>query len=461
MSFLQIREIALSNVNMSQPDVTLLLDMDGVIRDANFSSSIPEAGAAAWLGRPWVDTVVGGDKVRRMIDDAVKSGVSAFRQITQRFPSGLELPMEYTTLLLGGRAGLMAIGKNLQAVAELQTRLIDAQQTMERDYWKLREVETRYRLLFETSNEAVLLVRESNLRIIEGNPAALEALGLDRGSAGDVAGREILSELPPPEREPFHAMLLSVRENGKAPGIVVHLGSEKTAWIVRASLINSEPGPMFLLQLVRAGQPSLGPKPTASVPIDELMERVPDGFVVIDREGIIKRANRAFLDLIEMSVKGSVIGENLSRWLWRPGADLSVLLANVHRHRLVRLFSTTLHGELGSEAQVEIAAAGSSDTDPQFVGILLRDVGRRLHVPTDEKRLLAAMGSITEQIGKTSLRELVDETIAIVEKHHVKAALEMANGNRTAAAEILGLSRQSLYAKLNRYNLDGSSTEAE
>ena len=143
-----------------------------------------------------MDTVVGGDKVRRMIDDAVKSGVSAFRQITQRFPSGLELPMEYTTLLLGGRAGLMAIGKNLQAVAELQSRLIDAQQTMERDYWKLREVETRYRLLFETSNEAVLLVRESNLRIIEAQPRCARGARPDRGSAGDVAGREILRASP-------------------------------------------------------------------------------------------------------------------------------------------------------------------------------------------------------------------------------------------------------------------------
>jgi transcriptional regulator PpsR len=446
---------------MSQPDVTLLLDMDGVIREANFSSSFPEEGAAAWLGRPWVDTVVGGDKVQRMIDDAVKGGVSAFRQITQRFPSGLELPMEYTTLLLGGRAGLMAIGKNLQAVAELQTRLIDAQQAMERDYWKLREVETRYRLLFETSNEAVVLVRESNLRIIEANPAALEALGLDRSSLGDTAAREILSELAPPEREPFHAMLLTVREHGKAPGIVIHLGSVRTAWIVRASLINSEPGPIFLLQLARASQPLLSPKPVPMAPIDDMMERMPDGFVVIDREGVIKRANRAFLDLIEVNVKGSAIGEQLSRWLWRPGADLPVLLANVYRHRLVRLFSTTLHGELGSEAQVEIAAAGSSEIDPPFIGLLIRDVGRRLQAPTDEKRLLAAMGSMTEQIGKTSLPKLVDETVAIVERHHIKAALGLANGNRTAAAQILGLSRQSLYAKLNRYSIDGSSTETE
>jgi DNA-binding NtrC family response regulator len=39
----------------------------------------------------------------------------------------------------------------------------------------------------------------------------------------------------------------------------------------------------------------------------------------------------------------------------------------------------------------------------------------------------------------------------------VKAALALANGNRTAAAEILGLSRQSLYAKLNRYGLEGDA----
>ena len=45
-----------------------------------------------------------------------------------------------TTVRLGGKAGLIAIGRNLQAVAELQSRLIAAQQAMEQEYWKLREV---------------------------------------------------------------------------------------------------------------------------------------------------------------------------------------------------------------------------------------------------------------------------------------------------------------------------------
>ena len=163
--------------NTPQPDVTLLLDMEGVIREATLSSSLSGENIDGWLGKPWPEIADrGGDKIQRMMQDTKRSGLSAFRQITQRFPSGLELPMEFTTVLLGGRAGMLAIGKNLQAVAELQARLISAQQTIERDYWKLREVETRYRRVIEDSNEAVLLARVADLRIIEANRSATVTL---------------------------------------------------------------------------------------------------------------------------------------------------------------------------------------------------------------------------------------------------------------------------------------------
>ena len=66
-----------------------------------------------------------------------------------------------------------------------------------------------------------------------------------------------------------------------------------------------------------------------------------------------------------------------------------------------------------------------------------------------------ALGSLTRQVGRMPLLELVKTTVGAVEKHYVTAALELTRGNRTAAAELLGLSRQSLYAKLWRYGLDG------
>ena len=53
-----------------------------------------------------------------------------------------------------------------------------------------------------------------------------------------------------------------------------------------------------------------------------------------------------------------------------------------------------------------------------------------------------------------TLREIVQETVSSVERNCVETALELAKGNRTAAAEMLGVSRQSLYSKLSRYALD-------
>lgn len=449
----------MSPVNIAQPDVTLLLDLEGVIREATLSRSLSDEGVGDWLGKRWNDTVAdsGGDKVHRMLNDAREQGVSAFRQVTQRFPSGLELPMEYTTVLLGGRAGLLAVGKNLQAVAELQARLIAAQQTMERDYWKLREVETRYRLLFDASQEPVILLRAGDLRIIQANPAALAALTDSHLKPESAVGRDLITEVAKEDRETFQSMILRAKEQGKAPGILVHLGKDRQPWLVRASLMSAEPNSVLMLQLSAAwsGQTTL--RNQDSISIDDLIERLPDPFVVLDSDGVIRRANRSFLELVEAGAKGSVVGEKLARWLSRPGADLAVLLANVERYGLVRTFTTTIQGDLGTETQVEISAAGNTDSSPQYIGVVLRDVGRRISLAGDDTNLRASLGAIAERVGKTPLRKLVKDTVGVVERHYVKSALDLANDNRTVAAELLGLSRQSLYAKLNRYDLDGPS----
>jgi transcriptional regulator PpsR len=445
-----------------QPDITLLLDMDGVIREATLSPAMAAESVEGWLGRSWVDIAgkAGGDKVRRMVDDARLSGISAFRQINQRFPSGIEIPLEFTTVLLGGRAGMLAIGKNLQAVAELQTRLIAAQQAMERDYWKLREIETRYRLVFDASDEAVVIVSAANLRIVEANKAAVEALNSSRRRNEDLAGRELLHEVAAADREAVRDMLNRVRERGKALSIMVHLGAEAKPWMLRGSLITAEPGHVFLLQFTAAAVPveHLHGSPSS---IEDLIEHLPDSFVALDETGVISHANQSFLDLVQVGAKGSAVGESLGRWLWQPGADLNALLTNVERHGTVRMFTTTIRGELGTDTEIEISAASHASGDGKRIGVLLRNVSRRLPVAGEGDALRMALGSTSEQIGKSSLRKLVKNTVSIVEQHYVKEALELAKGNRTATAELLGLSRQSLYAKLSRYGLDDKGPGAE
>jgi transcriptional regulator PpsR len=472
----------MSGITISQPDITLLLDLDGTIRRATLSDGLPSGGAESWVGRMWVDTVTdgGSDRVRGMLHDARSSGVSAFSTVNQRFPNGLELPVEYSTIRLGGEAGLIAIGKNQSTVNELQNRLIAAQHAREQDYWKLRDIETRYRMLFETSNEAVLVVRADGFHVVEANLAALRTLSL-------APGQDLLPELPRSEQGTFRAMLDRVRDQGRAPGIVVHLGVARTAWTMRASLLASEPGHVFLLQLAPLVSPSAvqAPQdagfsaraPRGELPIDALLERLPDAYVVVDQDGVLRRVNAAFLDLIQVGSAGSVLGERLGRWLSRPGADISVLLAAVQRHHYVRLFTTTLQSEMSSDVDVEISAAADSDGNPRFVNLLIRDISRRIaqggavSLGSDGvgaksihsgagQTLLAALGAMADDLGQTSLPTLIKETVSLVERHYIEAALERADGNRTATAELLGLSRQSLYMKLNRYGLDTESQAA-
>ena len=438
-------------VSVAQPDVTLTLDNDGVIRTASVSNAIAGEGIEAWLGRPWFDTVEGSgcDSVRQMVENACKGGISAFAEVTQRFPSGLELPIEYTTVRLAGRSGLIAIGKNVQVVADLQSRLVAAQQAREQEYWKLREVETRYRLLFDSSCEAVVLVRAESLRIAELNLAAIRLLGL-------APDRELLEELPPAEREPFLAMLTRVREHGRAPGIIVHLGPDRRTWTMRASLLTSEPGSAYLLQLGPVGVLPADSGPDGALVIEDLIERLPDAFVVLDADGRIRRSNRAFLELVEVGAEAAVMGEPLERWFGRSSPDLDVLLENVRRHGSARISSSTIRNERGTDVDIEISASGSTAAKPQHYGVLIRGVGMRTTPSIDGVRTSSASPALTEPVGKMSLLNVVRDAVGVIERQYIASALELTFGNRTAAAELLGLSRQSLHAKLNRYGFEGS-----
>ena len=406
------------------------------------------------MGRPWADTVgsVGGDRVRSMVQDARAAGVSGFHQLTQRFPSGLELPMEFTTVRLGGQAGLLAVGKNLQAVAEMQSRLIAAQQAREQDYWKLREIETRSRLLFDASSEAVVLVLADTLRVVEANPAAIRALGL-------APGRDELQQVAPRDQDAFRTMLMRARKHGRVPGIMLRMGDDQTAWTVRATLMAADPSPVFLLQLTPVGQ-SVDAVPPAALQLDALVEQLPDAFVTLDRSGVIRRANRAFLDLVQIGAESQAIDVSLDRWMSRPGATLPLLLSQLTQHGTVRLFGTGMTGEMGMEAEVEISAVLGTGPAADSIAVVIRDVTRRLAPDVEGDPLRTALSSITVQVGRTPLPVLVRDTTEVIERHCIETALMLANGRRSAAAELLGLSRQSLYMKLARYGVDSEGESA-
>ena len=64
-----------------------------------------------------------------------------------------------------------------------------------------------------------------------------------------------------------------------------------------------------------------------------------------------------------------------------------------------------------------------------------------------------AQQNIMALVGSAPLREIVAETNDMIEKICIETALRLTGNNRVAAAEMLGLSRQSLYVKLRKFKL--------
>jgi transcriptional regulator PpsR len=130
-----------------------------------------------------------------------------------------------------------------------------------------------------------------------------------------------------------------------------------------------------------------------------------------------------------------------------------VLIATLRQNDSVRLFPTVMRGRFGAETTVEISAA-SVPGERACLGFTIRDVGRRL--PAEGRStagLQRTVGQLAELVGRVPLKDIVGETTDLIEQLCIEAALQLTRDNRAAAAEMLGLSRQSLYVKLRRYGL--------
>ena len=437
-------------------DVALIMDGKGIIRDLAFGSEeLSSEGYADWVGQSWAETVTveSRPKVEALLRDAAAKAAPRWRQVNHPSAHGSDVPVLYSAMQVGPENRVVAVGRDLRTISALQQRLVAAQQSMERDYWRLRSVETRYRLLFQMASEAVLVVDATTLKVVEANPAAAQVLG---DTAKHIVGRPFPDGLDEAGRQAAQGLLAGVRAAGRADDVRVRSADGKREFLVSASLFRQDNESLFLIRLAPVANEAGERAALATRPnLAEIVDSLPDGFVVTDTAGRIVTANRAFLDLAQLASEEQARGESIERWLGRPGVDLNVLIGNLRQHGAVRLFATTLRGEYGASVEAEISAVAVPDGQRPCLGFTIRNVGRRLTpaARSGGRELPRSVEQLTELVGRVPLKDLVRESTDLIERLCIEAALELTGDNRASAAEMLGLSRQSLYLKLRRYGL--------
>lgn len=445
-------------------DITLVLDDDGVICDLTIRDERLEAeGLSEWVGMPWVDTVTveSRAKLQTLLEDCEEEGRPRGRQVTHPSPSGQDFPVVYYVVPGGKDGGYVAVGRDYRQVAALQQKLLDAQQSVERDYSRLRHAETRYRLLFNVASEAMLILDAATSKIIEMNPAAKSMLGKQPHK---LAGQPLADamDVRKTDVDKIRQLLDTSRATGRAEEIRIRLGTARRDFGISATLFRQENASFLLVRLSAASlDPNAIVLPRSSSKLIDIVEASPDGFVVTNPEGEILTANQAFLNTIQVPVIDQVRGQSLSKWLSRSAIDLNVMIANLRQRGSISLFSTTLESEYGMSSDVEISAVAVLEAEEPCFGFMVRNVSHRLQNRLRPQRELPrSVEQLTDLVGRVSLRDIVRETTDIIERLCIEAALELTNDNRASAAEMLGLSRQSLYVKLRRHNMIEDTTSA-
>lgn len=450
-------------VVMAAADIALIVDRRGVIKDI----AMGQAGLSAdldpdWIGRPFGETVTSESqpKVRMLLAEGDKSDLAA-RQVNHPGRGGSTIPISYSLRPLGTDGLRLAVGRDLRALADLQQRLIEAEQSLERDYSRLRLAETRYRLLLQSSTDPILIIDAVSQKIVDLNSGAAKLLS---APPQRLIGQAFGEGLKPASLRAFLEWLAALRTTGRAETLRVRFAADDAEHRVSGALFRQENVSHVLLRLIPSTA-TVAAQSDNPMRIADLVRALPDGIVVTDGDGRILGCNRAFLDLAQLATEEQARNESLERWLGRPGVDLGVLLANLKQHGTVRLFATSVRGELGSSAEVEISAVAVGATTESAYGFAIRNVDRRRGAESRPGRELPrSVEQLTELVGRVSLKDLVRETTDVIERLCIEAALELTADNRASAAEMLGLSRQSLYVKLRRYglgDLDESSVNTD
>ena len=438
-------------------DVAFILSAKGDILDIAVShGELANHGFGDWIGGAWIDTVTieSRPKISEMLTDATKPGAAPrWRQVNHPAAGG-DVPVRYLVMALGEPgsedARLIAIGRDMRSAAAMQQRLLQTQQSLERDYIRLRQAETRYRLLFDMASEPVLIVDAKTRRIREANPAAHRLLDAPDGA---LIGNDVGSIVDDRHRDDFVAYLGAAEAADDLAPLTVQLSDGQNEARVSARLFRQSRAPLLLVR-VMASDDAVSDHHRYDAALGDVVERMPDAFVLVDRELTILTANAAFVELAEMPSVERVKGARLGGWLGRPGIDLELILGQLRDHGSVRNVATILRGSAGTQEEVEVSGVVAPLGEGECYGFTIRNVGRRLPAtPVVSRDVPRSVEQLTELVGRMSLKEIIRESTDLIERLCIEAALSYTSDNRASAAEVLGVSRQSLYSKLHRHGL--------
>ncbi|KQW29636.1 transcriptional regulator PpsR [Rhizobium sp. Root274] len=437
-------------------DVVMLIDKTAIISQVYCSNpELAEYGLAKTVGKRLQDcvTIESVPKIDSLLaSDNTRDPVRGY-QVNHKCGSKPDLPVVYSAYSSKDLPYSIVVGRELRQQFQDQQRLVQAQMELEADYRELQEAETRYRTAFKVAAAAYVMMDGEKRTVLDANASAMALLS---PSGGPAVGKPLRDLFHKQDRDRLGDAIGEARHSPNA----VHVDNLRSARGDSVSATIRSYRENGVTNLVLALWPATEEQETrrqrnepvaatASVDLADL----PEAAVQTDTDGIVMAANDLFLDLVHAPSLNQVIGRNFAIWFASSAIDIRVLYARLQDEQFIRGFSSTLTDNLSGERSVSLSARFSRETGTvHFILVPQAAPSERLTIPSPGAPDQAE--GFSSLVGKVPLKDLMRESLDVIEKICIEAALDQTNNNRAYAAEILGLSRQSLYIKLRRYGLE-------
>ncbi|WP_294624118.1 transcriptional regulator PpsR [uncultured Roseovarius sp.] len=439
-------------------DISVYLDADSTVQGISVNPESASLGCLDhWVGRSFKDFLTSESvaKFAQRLTDLAKSteGVVRAIELNHMDNAKWEFPVRYTLHRIDDDGGLLLIGRDMQPLAEVQQRLVQEQLARERDQQLLRSEKTLFRVVLEESETPIIIVDPEKARIHEINSAAAALLG---SKSDTLEGNLFPQSFEGRRRGEFMDALQAAANSESARSVEVVSRRNGRVLSLRPKYFRAA-GELMLLCVLEPTDDSDIAGPEFAQSLVSLYAASTDAIVLIDGKGFVREANEAFLVMVDAMQLRDVQDQSLSEFLMRGSVDLKLLLESAAKKGRVRHYSAQLKSGVGTRTPVDISISSFRQRGGELAfGLIVRDTSSIQLPDVEDKNVMVseeAMRNVMDLVGTASLKDLVSATSDVVEKMCIETAVQMTNNNRVAAAEMLGLSRQSLYVKLRKYGL--------
>ncbi len=446
----------LSNIIASASDIALVVSEQGIILSVVLESHSESFGNLKhWEGRPLVEFLT---------SESIPKFESSHREfLAGKVPKkALELnhsdnavwqyPVRYTFHRFGHENAALLLGRDLRPIAETQQQLVQAQIALEQGYEARREFDARYRVLLANCTDATLFISVQSGRVIDANAVAAKLLNV---STDALIGSSFAQYFSDRSSSELTESLMNATLSEETGHVRLRTTRGRSSLVAEPTVFRAGGQRILYCRLLSNAATTAIPDSAAADAL-ALFRSGSDAMLFMSPKGVITAVNESFLDQVGAAHQSDVVGRSFGDFLSRGQIDLGVLIDQPQRNVQMRVYSTKLVNDLGSQVSVEISASRLEHHDTPAIGCVIRDVSRvelARSAPTPGQVPSEPSRNVMELVGSASLKDIVAETTDVVEKMCIETAVELTNNNRVAAAEMLGLSRQSLYVKLRKYGL--------